>query len=128
MARQMQTAGTPAQHLVVLDTPAPSGSGGRVPGDLDLLIEILHLLERYDGRARSAVRAELSALTPAARGRAARDRLIESDVLGGAAGSLDLAAMVAVARAHQVARNTYRPQPHAGSVTIIRAASPTSED
>ena len=128
MARQLEAAGTPAAHLVILDTPAPSGSVGRVPGDLDLLIEIVHLLERYDGRRPSLAREALAALPPAVRADAARDALSQAGVLGGAVASLDFGAMVAVVRAHQTARAAYRPQGYAGGATIIRAAQPTDED
>jgi amino acid adenylation domain-containing protein len=130
LARQLAAQGTPAAHLVILDTPAPATavSAGRVPEDLDLLIEIVQLLERYDNRPQSITRAELAALPPLARAKTAREALVRADVLGGAVASLDFAAIVTVVRAHQVARSAYRPQSYAGAATILRAADPTKED
>jgi amino acid adenylation domain-containing protein len=128
LARQLEAQGMPAAHLVILDTPAPAGSTSHIPDDFDLLIEIVHLLERYDGRAPSNVREELAAMPPSARAKAARNALIRAGVLGGAVASLDFAAIVAVIRAHQAARGAYRPQSYAGSATIIRASHPTKED
>jgi amino acid adenylation domain-containing protein len=130
LARQLEAEGMPAAHLVILDTPAPTmaGSAGRIPDDLDLLIEIVELFERYDGRPPSIARDELATLPSPARAKAARDALVRADVLGGAVASLDFAAIVAVVRAHQAARGAYRPQRYARGVTIIRAANPTKED
>jgi amino acid adenylation domain-containing protein len=128
MARQLAAGGAMPARLVILDTPAPAAAAGHAPDDLTLLIEIAHLLERYDGRPPSDLRGRLTDLPSHARADAVRGMLTEAGVLGGAVEALDIVALVAVARAAQTARAAYRPQPYDGPVTVLRAASPSAAD
>ena len=128
MAAQLAEAGLTPAHLVILDTPAPSGTYGPVPDDLTMTVDILHLLERYDGRPPGDYTARLAAIPEHARAAAARTFLIEAGVLGGAIEALDLAAVVAVARAALIARAAFRPRVYAGAVTVLRAATQAAVD
>jgi thioesterase domain-containing protein len=128
MAAQLAAGGLTPAHLVILDTPAPADQHGPVPDDLTLTIDIAHLLERYDGRPPSDFGGRLGGVPEAARVLEARAILLSTGVLGGAIEALDFAALVAVARAALVARAAFRPQPYAGAVTVLRAATPATAD
>jgi thioesterase domain-containing protein/acyl carrier protein len=128
MARQLAAAGRSPAHLVILDTPAPEAATGHIPDEFGQLIEIAHLLERYDGREPSDLHGPLAALPPEARAGAVREMLVAAGVLGGAVEGLDIAALAAVARAALVARAAYRPGRYDGPMTILRAETPSEAD